>query len=85
MPPKDFQERVADSTFLNQLQGGVNKWSKEIQRVAKLQRDPQSGTAMQEVNFWLGMEKALNDVHQQLQRPEVQLTMSLLKGARRIY
>jgi len=80
---EDLEERMKDTTFLNQLQSGVNKWSKEIQRVAKLQRDPTSGSAMQEINFWLGMEKALTDVQQQLQKPEIQLTMNLLKGARR--
>ena len=30
----------------------------EIQRVAKMQRDSSTGSTMQEINFWLGMEKA---------------------------
>lgn len=29
----DFGDRVEDSTFLNQLQNGVNRWIKEIQKV----------------------------------------------------
>ena len=29
----DFGDRVDDSTFLNQLQHGVNRWIKEIQKV----------------------------------------------------
>lgn len=29
----DFDELVEDSTFLNQLQNGVNRWIKEIQKV----------------------------------------------------
>lgn len=29
----DFGEKVEDSTFLNQLQNGVNRWIKEIQKV----------------------------------------------------
>lgn len=29
----DFGDRVEDSTFLNQLQTGVNRWIKEIQKV----------------------------------------------------
>eukprot|EP00931_Biecheleriopsis_adriatica_P034702 TRINITY_DN20021_c0_g5_i1.p1 TRINITY_DN20021_c0_g5~~TRINITY_DN20021_c0_g5_i1.p1 ORF type:complete len:4603 (-),score=1119.02 TRINITY_DN20021_c0_g5_i1:34-13842(-) len=79
----DFKERMNDSTFQNQLQSGVNKWSKEIQRVAKMQRDSSTGSTMQEINFWLGMEKVLNDAQQQLQTPEIQLTLNLLRGARR--
>lgn len=29
----DFGDRVEDSTFLNQLQNGVSRWIKEIQKV----------------------------------------------------
>lgn len=29
----DFGEKVEDSSFLNQLQNGVNRWIKEIQKV----------------------------------------------------
>ncbi|CAJ1328908.1 unnamed protein product [Effrenium voratum] len=79
----DFKDRMNDSIFQNQLQSGVNKWSKEIQRVAKMQRDSSTGSTMQEINFWLGMDKVLNDAQQQLQTPEIQLTLNLLRGARR--
>ena len=30
---QDFEENVNDSIFLNQLQAGVGKWIKEIQKV----------------------------------------------------
>ncbi|KAJ1934541.1 dynein heavy chain, partial [Linderina pennispora] len=43
---------LSDSGFLNQLQGDVNGWIKEIQKVTKLDRDPASGTTSQEINFW---------------------------------
>ncbi|OXU18532.1 hypothetical protein TSAR_006416 [Trichomalopsis sarcophagae] len=32
----DFGSKVEDSTFLNQLQNGVNRWIKEIQKVSVL-------------------------------------------------
>lgn len=51
----DFGDKVEDSTFLNQLQQGVNRWIKEIKKVTKLDRDPSSGTALQViclVFFW---------------------------------
>lgn len=43
----DFGDKVEDSSFLNQLQNGVNRWIKEIKKVTKLDRDPSSGTALQ--------------------------------------
>jgi len=43
----DFGDKVEDSSFLNQLQTGVNRWITEIKKVTKLNRDPGSGTALQ--------------------------------------
>ena len=31
--PEDFADKVDDSTFLNALQHGVNRWIREIQKV----------------------------------------------------
>lgn len=31
--PEDFSDKVEDSTFLNALQHGVNRWIREIQKV----------------------------------------------------
>ncbi|KAJ2558174.1 dynein heavy chain [Coemansia sp. RSA 1933] len=76
---------LADSAFLNQLQGDVNGWIKEIQKVTKLDRDPGSGTTSQEINFWLSMERALERIEEQLQSDEIQLTMDVLKAAKRFH
>ncbi|RKP02777.1 hypothetical protein CXG81DRAFT_10371 [Caulochytrium protostelioides] len=74
-----------DSSFLNQLQSDVNGWVKEIQKVTRLTRDPSSGTATQEINFWLSMERALGAVEAQLKSPQVLLTLEILKHAKRFH
>ena len=56
--PEEFADRLNDSVFMNQMSSVVSKWMKEIQKISKLQRDAVGGSAMQEINFWLGMEKA---------------------------
>ncbi|KAJ2761490.1 dynein heavy chain, partial [Coemansia sp. BCRC 34490] len=76
---------LADSAFLNQLQGDVNGWIKEIQKVTKLDRDPGSGTTSQEINFWVSMERALERIEEQLQSDEIVLTMDVLKAAKRFH
>ena len=43
----DFGDKVEDSSFLNSLQNGVNRWIREIRKVTRLDRDPSSGTALQ--------------------------------------
>lgn len=72
-----------DSTFLNTLQSHVNTWIKSIQAVTKLSRDVSSGTASQEINFWLSLERALEGIEAQLRSDEVNMVMDCLRNAKR--
>ncbi|XP_078728003.1 cytoplasmic dynein 1 heavy chain 1-like isoform X1 [Lampetra fluviatilis] len=81
----DFGDRVDDATFLNQLQAGVNRWIREIQKVTKLDRDPASGTALQEISFWLNLERALYRIQEKRESPEVLLTLDILKHGKRFF
>ena len=74
-----------DSTFLNTLQAHVNTWIKSIQAVTKLNRDVSSGTASQEINFWLSLERALEGIEAQLRSDEVNMVMDCLRNARRFH
>ncbi|CAD7970794.1 unnamed protein product, partial [Amoebophrya sp. A120] len=42
-----------------------------------------TGTAMSEVNFWVGIEKALFHVRNQLQSPDVEFTLGVLRLGKR--
>lgn len=79
IPPAVLQ----DSTFLNNLQATVNNWIKSIQVITKMTRDPTTGTATQEINFWLSMESALEGIENQLRGEGVMLTLEILKHAKR--
>ncbi|XP_014219620.1 dynein heavy chain, cytoplasmic [Copidosoma floridanum] len=81
----DFGTKVEDSTFLNQLQNGVNRWIKEIQKVTKLNRDPESGTALQEISFWLNLERALHRIQEKRESLEISLTLDILKHGKRFH
>ena len=74
---------LQDSTFLNNLQATVNNWIKSIQVITKMTRDPTTGTATQEINFWLSMEAALEGIESQLRSDGVMLTLEILKHAKR--
>ncbi|TGZ77375.1 dynein heavy chain [Ascodesmis nigricans] len=74
---------IDDSQFLNSLQASVNSWIKSIQSITKMDRDTESGSATQEINFWLSMEKALERIQQQLEEDGVSLTLKVLKKAKR--
>ncbi|KAF7974161.1 hypothetical protein HWV62_13279 [Athelia sp. TMB] len=79
IPPK----LLNDSSFLNTLHGHVNLWIKSIQAVTKLNRDVASGTASQEINFWLSLERALEGIEAQLRSEEVNMVMDCLRNAKR--
>lgn len=81
----DIGDKVEDSNFLNQLQHGVNRWIKEIQKVTKLDRDPSSGTALQEISFWLNLERALHRIQEKRESLEVSLTLDILKHGKRFH
>lgn len=81
----DFGDKVEDPSFLNALQNGVNRWIKEIQKVTKLDRDPSSGTALQEISFWLNLERALHRIQEKRDSPEVALTLDILKHGKRFH
>ncbi|KAI9672025.1 MAG: Dynein heavy chain, cytoplasmic [Trizodia sp. TS-e1964] len=74
---------LQDSTFLNSLNANVNTWIKAIQGITKMSRDPESGTATQEINFWLLMESSLEDIEVKLRSEGIQLTLEILRHAKR--
>ncbi|RAL65629.1 hypothetical protein DID88_005301 [Monilinia fructigena] len=74
---------MQDSTFLNSLQSLVNGWIKSIQAITKMSRDPTSGTASQEIQFWLAMESTLENIGAQLASDGVLLTLEILRHAKR--
>lgn len=51
----DLGPLLEDSTFLNRLQGHVNNWIKEIQKVTSLSREMQ-GSSLSEIMFWGNLE-----------------------------
>lgn len=79
----DFADKVEDANFLNQLQSGVSRWIKEIKKVTKLDRDPSTGTALQEISFWLNLERALNRILEKRESSEVTLTLEILRYGKR--
>ncbi|KAI1697106.1 dynein heavy chain, cytoplasmic [Ditylenchus destructor] len=81
----DLQEYVQDTTFLNALQNGVKLWITEIQKITKLDRDPSSGTALQEVAFWMNLERAISRVNEMRESEEVVLTLEALKLGKRFH
>lgn len=76
-------ELLSNTTFLNDLQNTVNTWIKSIRALAKLSRDADSGSATQEITFWLNLETALKSVDKQTRNDGVQLTLDVLQNAKR--
>ncbi|KAH3668241.1 hypothetical protein OGAPHI_001995 [Ogataea philodendri] len=74
-----------DSKFLNELQSIVNDWAKQVQNITQLVHEPSDGTTLEEVNFWASKEVALLAIQEQLKSPEVQLTLDILRSAKRYH
>ncbi|KAL2864679.1 dynein heavy chain [Aspergillus lucknowensis] len=74
---------LESSAFINSIQNNVNAWIRSIQTITKMSRDADSGSAAQEINFWLSMETALEGIDNQLRGDGVVLTMDILRHAKR--
>ncbi len=74
---------LSDTRFLNDLQNTVNNWIKSIQAITKMSRDPESGSATQEINYWISLEAALKSIDLQTRNDGVQLTLDILQHAKR--
>ena len=53
--------------------------------MTKLDRDPSSGTALQEISFWLNLERALHRIQEKRESLEVALTLDILKHGKRFH
>lgn len=51
--------------------------------MTKLDRDPSSGTALQEITFWLNLERALLKLQEKRDSLEVTLTLDALRHGKR--
>lgn len=59
----------------------MKQWVKDILRVTSMKYDLASGTVLQEIMFHVSLERSLNHIKEQTERPEVLLTLELLRGA----
>ncbi|CRG93244.1 dynein heavy chain, putative [Plasmodium gallinaceum] len=83
--PEILKGLCESQEFLNQLQKDVTKWVEEIQKLTRLNGDFKGGSALSEINFWIGYENALSHLENQLKNPEVLLTLQILKNAKRYF
>lgn len=86
----DLASKLSEDDFLNNIQAGVTQWIVQIRKVTVLPSSTafpsvESNTAadLEEVSFWLQLEIALQQIPQELARPEVELTLNVLKAAKR--
>ena len=56
----------------------VDMWISEIQKVTKLDWDPSSGSDLQEISFWVNLERVLLRIQEQRESWEVALILNIL-------
>jgi len=70
---------MVDKNFTNRLESNINNWLKDIRKVTQLEHLTQTGTTIQELNFWAQMEESLSLLKEQLASEEVQMVFAILK------
>eukprot|EP00049_Salpingoeca_infusionum_P026814 m.28080 g.28080 ORF g.28080 m.28080 type:complete len:4577 (+) comp9012_c0_seq1:144-13874(+) len=70
---------ATDPEFFGSLEKTAVRWIRDIQAVTNKDRDPATGSARQEISFWLNMERVLADIQDRLEKPDVQLVMDVFR------
>lgn len=83
-------DKLHDDDFLNHIQASVSQWIVQIRKVTILPTttmfpsvDSSTSADLEEVSFWLQLEVALQQIPQELARSDVELTLNVLKAAKR--
>lgn len=79
------ESTLNDTSFLNSVQTIVNEWVRSIQSLTRMDRDVSEGSALDEANFWISMESSLTAIQEQLDSSDVQLSLEVLKYAKRYH
>ena len=70
---------------INKLIDLINRWKVDVSKIIKIDRDMKDGDTLEEVNFWSDYEKTLRDIKKQIEAPEVQMTLNILKKAGKVF
>ena len=81
-------DQLQDDGFLNTLQASVSQWITQICKITVLPKSTlfpaeSAQAAFDEVAFWTQLQAELQSVQQQLRDPGVELTVQLLREAKR--
>ena len=74
-----------NDNYINKLCDLINRWKADIAQIIKIDRDMKEGDTLEEVNFWSDYEKILRDIKKQIEAPEVQMTLNILKKAGKVF
>lgn len=80
---EDMGPLASEAAFLNDIQRQLNEWKKSILRVTKLTRDVASGSTIQEINFWLAMERAVDAIYDSKESVPIEFTFNILRQNKR--
>lgn len=77
--PDDIQS-LNTPNLINQLSATVLKWINDIKIITeKAKFDLSTASVVDEINYWMSMERSMNLIDAQLKYPEVDLTIEALK------
>lgn len=83
-------DKLSDDEFLNKLQSGVSQWITQIRKLTVLPKQTsfpmiaeETSADLEEIAFWSQLQTELQSVQSQLKGPGVQMTLAMLREAKR--
>lgn len=83
-------DKLTDDDVLNRLQSGVSQWITHIRKLTVLPKTTpfpmiaeETNADLEEIAFWIQLNQELVSIQQQLSSPGVEVTLALLREAKR--
>ena len=81
MSVDDFEDRIKDPNFIKRLEKVVTQWIRDIRKITQMNNDITAGSGQQEINFWISIERSLENIQEQLTDERVLITKEILNRA----
>ena len=74
-----------DDIQIVKLCDSLTKWKTEISQIIQINRQLKDGNTLDEIEFWEDYIKALKNIKKQVESPDVQMTLNILKKAQKFF
>ena len=80
---EDFADLANIEQYINNLCQMMSKWTNDMKSIISITFELANGSIVDEINFWMSMERSTILIQKQIEYPETQITLEILKQVKK--